>query len=866
MSRLGAGGAQMGRGIGQLAGGLVRIGTVAAAAAITAAGAAAKVAISFEDAFANVEKTVEGTPRQLGAIDKALRTLSTTIPVTFQGLTTIAAEAGALGVATKDIVKFTEAVARTSAATVGLDPFMASEAFGKLSTIFGLTGDRVDAVTGRIVSDYERLGSTLVALGNAGASSEADIIAVTKRFAAAGQIAGLSAAQVLGWSSALASLGPEAEAAGGALQRVFNRAGRNIGLMDVGGLVGANARNRVKTFARVTGMTVDEFVALYTKDASAAMQRFIQGLQGMDQFQSAKALFEAGVINQRDILAIQGFSQRYEVLNAQLGIAVKAWEEHNELLDVSEKRFQTLAKQATMFGNTIKIGAAAVGDGMLPALTRLVAKAREFVTLHLDDLGKLGRDIGAGIDEIDWRQVSEGANAFVGILRTGFDLVKKIPPQVALMTAGFLGLNKISGGLLGAGIGNIVGGLGKSIANVLLVGLSRVPVVGGAIGALTAQRVYVVGGHLDGFGGGLPPGLLPAGAAAGVASAASIFLPLLAVGAVVTAIGMLVARVAHEANPDQFVDPTAQTGALGGGLPGAGNLRPFNRFGQPTVPAIANAVVNAINASGSPDDRSERLLTTIARNTSGSPDERDERHLAAIVSNTALAATRLGIIAGIRVPGKVPSVSKLHEIGSAEDPYGFKHLKAFALGKIPLETMAPELEEHIADVQRAIDAASAKGDTKTVDKLRETKAGLESLLRDVKAGTFHAGERAYEGALLVAAAINALPAKMPRLSPTPIAPNSSGSPDDRDTTSTPPHIGLGGQARGNVGLAKMPYSAMFGEAGDEGVAIIRNPRKWDGGGGVQVDIRPAPVRIFMDSRAVGYGLLMQNALTRSRLV
>jgi TP901 family phage tail tape measure protein len=488
MAGLAKNGAQIGRGVGQVAGGLFRVAEVATAAVVGLGVEAAKTSMDFEDAFATVEKTVEGTPQALDAIDQGLRKLSTSIPVTFQELTSIASEAGALGVATKDIESFTEAVARTSAATVGLDPFMASEAFGKLSTIFSLHGDQIDKVTGQVVSDYDRLGSALVALGNAGASSEAEIIDVSKYFAGAGQAAGLSAAQVLAWGSALTSLGMEPEAGGGALQRVFQRLTTNIGTM-----TDPAAAAKVKKWAETAGMGVKDFVKLFRDDASGAVIKFLGGLKELDNFQGAAALKDAGIINQRDIRAILTLSQHIPVLTDQLDISTKAWDENTALMEVSEKRFDTLKAHVTELTNDLKVGAAAVGDGMNPALDNLTKKAKAFLDLHMGDLENLGKNIGQAIDDIDWAQVNRGLSTAVDLAQALFGFIKMIPPEILGGVAAFDALNRVSGGLLGRGAGNIVGGAIGMVGTLARGALLSIlpPGVRNIVAGATVMHVWV---------------------------------------------------------------------------------------------------------------------------------------------------------------------------------------------------------------------------------------------------------------------------------------------------------------------------------------------------------------------------------------
>jgi hypothetical protein len=101
-------------------------------------------------------------------------------------------------------------------------------------------------------------------------------------------------------------------------------------------------------------------------------------------------------------------------------------------------------------------------QGFLPALARAGSKLDAFLIGHMDDIRRMGVEARRRIDKIDWKGVEDGANSFIGVLKTGVDLVSKIPPQIDLAIVGFLALNKLSGGLVGKGLENIAGGLGKA--------------------------------------------------------------------------------------------------------------------------------------------------------------------------------------------------------------------------------------------------------------------------------------------------------------------------------------------------------------------------------------------------------------------
>ena len=89
------------------------IGTAGVFAAPLIAGA--KAAMDFESAMAEVNKTVDFTSADgLAKLGSELKTLSTQIPVSANELATIAASGGQLGVVEKDLIGFTETVAKMS--------------------------------------------------------------------------------------------------------------------------------------------------------------------------------------------------------------------------------------------------------------------------------------------------------------------------------------------------------------------------------------------------------------------------------------------------------------------------------------------------------------------------------------------------------------------------------------------------------------------------------------------------------------------------------------------------------------------------------------------------------------------------------
>src|SRR5687767_7209518 len=88
----------VGRGIGQVSSGLGTIATRGAIAAAAGIGAVVTAAVSFEDAFAGVRKTVDATEGQFETLEDRLREMARTMPISFQELAAITEAGGALGI------------------------------------------------------------------------------------------------------------------------------------------------------------------------------------------------------------------------------------------------------------------------------------------------------------------------------------------------------------------------------------------------------------------------------------------------------------------------------------------------------------------------------------------------------------------------------------------------------------------------------------------------------------------------------------------------------------------------------------------------------------------------------------------------
>lgn len=298
-----------------------------------ALGATAGAAIEWESAFAGVTKTVEGTPQQLAEISDGLRQMSKELPTSAEELAGIAESAGQLGIETPNVLGFTKVIAD----------------LGETTNLAGQEGAtqlaRLANITQMSQTDFDRLGSTIVALGNSLATTEAEIVSMGLRIAGAGKQVGLTEGEILALAGALSSVGIEAEAGGTAISKV---------MIDIASEV-ENSGDKLATFARVAGMTADEFSQAWRDDAARALQAFISGLGNMEnQGQSTLSVLEELDITEvrmRD--ALLRSSGASGVLTDALDLQADAWRDNNALTEEAGKRYETTAAKIDMAKNAV---------------------------------------------------------------------------------------------------------------------------------------------------------------------------------------------------------------------------------------------------------------------------------------------------------------------------------------------------------------------------------------------------------------------------------------------------------------------------------------------------------------------------------
>ena len=323
---------------------LLGVGTAAAAGL----GMAAKASMDWESAWAGVLKTVDGTDAELAAIEEGLRGLTRELPASHTEIAAVAEAAGQLGVQTDQVVDFTRTMINLGE-TTNLSAEEAATGLARFSNIMGTSQ-----------ADVDRLGASIVGLGNNYATTEAEILAMSMRLAGTSAQMGLTEGEVLGLATAMSSVGIEAEAGGTAM---------SMGMKKIDAAV-REGGDSLAGFADVAGMTSDEFSRLWSDDAAAGLDVFVQGLARI----SAEGGDVSGVLSELGIKGIREsdtflrLAGAADILGSALEDGNTEFERNLALVEEAAKRYETTESQLQIARNAIVDAGVSLGASVLPVL------------------------------------------------------------------------------------------------------------------------------------------------------------------------------------------------------------------------------------------------------------------------------------------------------------------------------------------------------------------------------------------------------------------------------------------------------------------------------------------------------------------
>lgn len=356
------------------------------AATLGAAAATAKVGIEYESMFAQVERTTGVQGAALKTLRTDLVDLTTELPTTFADIAQIGSLAGQLEVPENAIADFTETVAKFGATTdVTVDT--SATALARLAAV-------TDAYTRDGVASYNKLGSSILRTGTQSLATESQIVSVAGEIATIADIAGFTAEQTIGLSSALASVQVPAERARGSMQRSFSEISSAV---DEGGAA-------LDKFASLSGMSAAEFSDAWKNRPQEAFRAFLGGLNGVISTgaDARNFLKDFGISAVRDTDTLARLANNLGIVDQAFADAAQGYKEGSELSKQYGIIAETTAARLQILANTIKATMDAVGQGVsigpLKALLDLTQGLAElFLALSRTTPGQVFLGVAAAV-------------------------------------------------------------------------------------------------------------------------------------------------------------------------------------------------------------------------------------------------------------------------------------------------------------------------------------------------------------------------------------------------------------------------------------------------------------------------------------
>ena len=412
--------------------------------------ASAKSFADYDSAVAQLSRTSGLTDKDLDAMKGTIASLSDQLGLTETDVANIASSVAAYGVTgVKDIAGVTEVASQMQVAFENVSAEDAAASIAKFSNITGLS-----------IKDVDKLGSCIAGLENDSAALAPEIMEVNNRIGGMCSSVKMTAPEISAWSTAMISGGMSAELAGSNFTKFQ-------GVLSSACSQGGEA---VQGFADVAGMSADEFIQLYSTDATAATEAFLQGLNKIEDGGGS-------VVSVLDDLNLGGTEQvrMMQVLMAAADDGSKGYSDLQKYMSIANEEFDkgtALQEEFDTQSNTLKF-------------------TMQSLKAELSDTGKaIGAALAPAIQDV--------AGKFTDWLGKVQQFAQEHPKVVQGITGIVAGAMAFGGVALVVGkfvsaIGGIVSGIGTAISAVSSIA-SAISGLGGVIGLLTNPITLVIAG------------------------------------------------------------------------------------------------------------------------------------------------------------------------------------------------------------------------------------------------------------------------------------------------------------------------------------------------------------------------------------
>ena len=499
-------------------------------------GATVKVASDLETAFTGVRKTVDEVRDKNGKLvisykdlENGIIEMSKTMPTSAVEIAGVVEAAGQLGVKANDVLSFSKTMVQMGEAT-NLSATDAATSIARFTNIMGGSLGQVD-----------RLGSSIVYLGNNYATTESEITAMAMRLAGSGHQIGLTQQNVLALATAMSSLGIEADAGGSSMSKVMTKMQNAVmgpqeafkafqGELSRVGVTYQDVRaaiekggetleemanktgytksalkdmvkefdegqSKIDLFAKVAGMSSEQFAKTFKEKPIEAINAFVKGLGEMSKRGENvnTVLSDLGITELRETDTLKRLSGGQDILTNAINDANKAWDENNALTNEAQKRNDTFAGKMGMLKNEIIAFMNDAGKPIADALKTMF----EHLKPVLEAIGRLAKKFNEASPETQKMVMAIGLvviaigpvlsivgrllsvfGTLSGAWATAFAGAEAATPAVKGLSMVLKGISKIAGPIL-----TVFKGLFSGLAGVFA---RLLPMVAGAFQAIGA--------------------------------------------------------------------------------------------------------------------------------------------------------------------------------------------------------------------------------------------------------------------------------------------------------------------------------------------------------------------------------------------
>ena len=336
-----------------------------AAGAVAGVAFPVKLAVEFESAMADVKKVVDfDTPKQFKEMEQDILRLTRTIPMAGTELAKITASGGQLGVARKDLPKFTETIAKMSVA-FDMAADQAGDSMAKLANVYQIPIDQIG-----------KLGDAVNHLSNSSPAKAGDIINTLGRVGGVAKQFGLTEIQTTSLSNAFISLGKTPEIAGTAINGMLTK-------LMTADKQGAKFQKALKNM----GMESKDLKKAIKENGEQALMDFLKQVGKLPKENQMGALVDLfGLEYADDVAVLVGGLDTYKKSIDELKKTSK--DGKPAFIGSMDKEFAarsaTTANNWQIFKNSLTEIGITAGSVLLPALNQLMTTIRPIINSFAD--------------------------------------------------------------------------------------------------------------------------------------------------------------------------------------------------------------------------------------------------------------------------------------------------------------------------------------------------------------------------------------------------------------------------------------------------------------------------------------------------